>query len=622
MPNPLNNKEIQALRFIRNSLIHRGKSPSLRELMKELGYKSPLSPMLIVNKLIKLDFLKREGRNLIILNEFKDERENAKTIEVPLVGTAPCGTPVLAEENIEMTVPVSINLAKPGYKYFLLRTIGDSMNKENIEDGDLALVRQQPHADNGDNIVALINNEATIKKIYRTCEAIILKPNSTNPEHKPIILNHDFIIQGKVVSIIKNFKDIDKKPKKENEFLAPTIKYINETNLTHRKSLGQYFTPKSVKEALLSKLPANLENPKLLDPACGTGEFLITAKKYFKEPELYGWDIDKKLFNISKEVIPEAHLKNIDALLNEDYEKYDFVIGNPPYYEFKPTEKNREKFKNIINGRVNIFSLFIYQGLKWLKKGGYLAFVVPPSMNNGAYFLNLRKFIVENSNIEYLHILDDSKIFHNALQSTMLLILKKGVNKGNYLFKKNGILIFSEGAQYLEKTFKNKLTLHDLNYQVKTGRLVWNQNKQLLTNDSIGNIPLIWAHNITPKGLQFPITSEKKPQYVKIKNFDIGPAIVVNRITGSVKAAKLKAAFIPAGRKFIAENHVNVIFPPSKQEKMNLKNQEKIKLTLDEIVKQLVSEEKLNVIRSITGNTQISKTELEKLFPLDVIESA
>lgn len=212
-----------------------------------------------------------------------------------------------------------------------------------------------------------------------------------------------------------------------------------------------------------------------------------------------------------KGVVPEANLKQLDALLNENYKKYDFVIGNPPYFEFTPSENIRKKFGSIINGRLNIFSLFIYQGLKWLKEGGYLAYVVPPSMNNGAYFLKLRKFIVENSNIEYLHILDNPKIFRGALQSTMLLILKKGKNKGNYLFRKNGILIFSENPKFLEKAFENKLTLHYLGYEVKTGRLVWNKNKHSLTNNPKDGVPLIWAHNITPMGLKFPILDKRKP---------------------------------------------------------------------------------------------------------------
>lgn len=72
--------------------------------------------------------------------------------------------------------------------------------------------------------------------------------------------------------------------------------------------------------------------------------------------------------------------------------------------------------------------------------------------------------------------------------------------------------------------------------------------------------------------------------------------------------------------KFIAENHVNVIFPSSKQAQLKMdfgKNLIKTNLTLKDIAKQLSSEEKLKVVRSITGNTQISKTELEKLFPID-----
>ncbi|BCX16108.1 MAG: hypothetical protein KatS3mg098_337 [Candidatus Parcubacteria bacterium] len=543
--------------------------------------------------------------------------EKKETVEIPLLGTIAAGQPIEAIEDPEMIEVPKSQLSKSG-EHYALRVQGDSMIDEGIYDGDIVIIRKQPIAENGETVVALINdNEVTLKKIYREKNGFRLQP--ANPKIKPIFTK-ELIIQGKVISVIRSFGELKEKIKEKEEFTEATIRYMEETDIEYRKSLGQYFTPRSIREALLSKLPTNIKNPKILDPACGTGEFLITAKKYFKNPQLYGWDIDKKLVKIAKEVVPEAKLKQLDALLNEDYGKYDFVIGNPPYFEFTPPENIRKKFGSIINGRLNIFSLFICQGLKWLKEGGYLAYVVPPSMNNGAYFLKLRKFIVENSNIEYLHILDDPKIFHGALQSTMLIILKKGRNKGNYLFKKNGILIFSENPKFLEKAFENKLTLYDLGYEVKTGRLVWNQNKHLLTNNPEEGIPLIWAHNITPTGLKFPIIDKTKPQYVKRKDFDIGPAIVVNRITGSVKTATLKAAVIPSGMKFIAENHVNVIFPPSKQEQLKMdfgKNLPKTNLTLKDIAKQLSSEEKLKVVRSITGNTQISKTELEKLFPID-----
>ncbi|NPV83145.1 MAG: SAM-dependent DNA methyltransferase [Candidatus Aminicenantes bacterium] len=406
------------------------------------------------------------------------------------------------------------------------------------------------------------------------------------------------------------------------QYHEETVKYIQKTGLDYRKSLGQYFTPKSIREALIKRLPNDIENPRILDPACGTGEFLFTAKEYFSNPDLFGWEIDKKLVDIAVKIVPEAKIVQRDSLLDETYNQFDFVIGNPPYYEFKPSKELRNKFGLVINGRTNIFSLFIYQGIKWLKPGGYLAFVVPSSMNNGAYFLNLRKYISDQSNIEYLHIIEDAMVFHGALQSTMLLILKKGRNQGNYIFKKNGILIFSEDADYIKKSFDDKETLSDLGFIVKTGRLVWNQNKHLLTNNPSEGIPLIWAHNIGNGELIFPVLNkDSKPQYVKINNYDKGPAIVVNRITGSVKASKLKAALIPPGMKFVAENHVNVIFPPKNRDSFLFNSSSYYKDSvnlLKNIIQQIISEESMNIIRCITGNTQVSKNELEKLLPVRI----
>ena len=611
-------RQKQILDFIKNYTKKKGFAPSLEEIKKHFRLNSVSTIHQHIEALERkgaLQTSKNQRRSI----EVNKPSKQTETISIPLLGVITAGEPVEAYEMPEK-ITVSKDLIKGSGDHFALKVNGDSMINEGIFDGDTVVVRKQQTAENGETVVALINgSETTLKKIYKEKNGFRLQP--ANPNMKPIFVE-ELAVQGKVVSIIRNFEEIEKERKNNEEELAKeTIEYINEADIKHRKSLGQYFTPKSIREKLLGKLPNTVKNPKILDPACGTGEFLITAKKYFKNSELHGWDIDKNLIKISKKLSPESNLKTMDSLLNNDYGKLDFIIGNPPYFEFSPSKEIKGKFKEIINGRINIFSLFIYQGLRWLKDGGYLAYVVPPSMNNGAYFQNLRNFIVENSNIEYLHILKNPKLFNGALQSTMLLILKKGENKGNYIFKKNGILIFSEGADYLKKTFQNKTTLYNLNYKVKTGRLVWNQNKHLLTNNPKGHIPLIWAHNIKEEKLEFPIHRNDKPQYIKTKNYDVGPAIVVNRITGSINSIKLKAAIVPAGEKFIAENHVNVIYPPSKKEQLNLSfinNPKQINLPLENIAKQLSSKEKLEVLKNITGNTQISKTELEKLFPIFV----
>ncbi len=129
-------------------------------------------------------------------------QQNAKTVEVPLLGTIACGTPVLAEQNIKSRVSISTKMLKPNYQYFLLRALGDSMNKADINDGDLVLIRQQQTAEDGDKVVALIDDEATIKEFHNKGNMIILKPKSTNSKHQPIILTKDFKIQGVVEKII------------------------------------------------------------------------------------------------------------------------------------------------------------------------------------------------------------------------------------------------------------------------------------------------------------------------------------------------------------------------------------------------------------------------------------
>ena len=187
--------------------MHYGRSPSIREIMHLLGYKSPRSVALILEGLIKQGIIKRgQDGALRLLKDPEENRTHGRTINLPLVGMVPCGSPLLVDENIEAMIPVSKGLIHPGFTYFLLRAAGDSMNEAGINDGDLLLVRQQPVAENGDKVIALIDDEVTAKEFHRGKGAIILKPRSRNKEHQPIILKDNFQIQGVVVSIIPNFE--------------------------------------------------------------------------------------------------------------------------------------------------------------------------------------------------------------------------------------------------------------------------------------------------------------------------------------------------------------------------------------------------------------------------------
>ena len=205
MDNNFTKKQLEAIRKIRNWSMHFGRTPSVRDLMKDLGYKSPKSVQDILKSLEKRKVIEKlENGGYKLIHNPDLGIMHAQTVSVPLVGEVACGSPILAQENIEAMIPVSTSMAKSGYKYYLLRATGDSMNEAGINNGDLLLIRQQSTAEEGQKVVALIDDGATVKEFHKTKNAIILKPRSKNKNHKPIILTEDFQIQGVVVGTIPN----------------------------------------------------------------------------------------------------------------------------------------------------------------------------------------------------------------------------------------------------------------------------------------------------------------------------------------------------------------------------------------------------------------------------------
>jgi repressor LexA len=199
----LSEVELRALREIRNGIAHRGRAPSVRELMTALGYRWPRSAAVVIDKLVKRGYLTRGQRgSLRLLKDIPDDAGQARTVGVPLVGTASCGSLLLAEENVEATIPVSVRLARPHHRYFLLRASGDSMDLAGIRNGDLVLVRQQSSARTGDIVVATVDGEAAIKEFHPSSDVVVLRPRSSNPKHRDIILTRDFLVQGVVVTAI------------------------------------------------------------------------------------------------------------------------------------------------------------------------------------------------------------------------------------------------------------------------------------------------------------------------------------------------------------------------------------------------------------------------------------
>ncbi len=206
----LTTRQRQILKLISSTVAHKGYPPTVREICRAVGLRSPSTVHSHLAGLEDKGYIRRDpskGRAIEILSgasgatQYKHPDES-ETVMVPLVGRVTAGAPVLAVENIEETIPLPRRLVRSAEQdTFLLRVEGTSMVDAGILDGDLVIVRRQQHADNGDIVVALVENEdATVKRFFRGDDHIRLQPE--HPTMEPIIA-HDVQILGRVVGLFR-----------------------------------------------------------------------------------------------------------------------------------------------------------------------------------------------------------------------------------------------------------------------------------------------------------------------------------------------------------------------------------------------------------------------------------
>jgi repressor LexA len=201
----LTNRQKQVLTWIAESIQKTGQAPTVRELQAKLGCSAPMGVVSHLNALELKGYITRienKPRGIMI-----EEEKAQDIIQVPLVGNVACGQPIWAEECISELIPLPRTLVRYNKDVFMLKAQGDSMNLAGIDDGDYVVFHKQNYADNGDKVVVLIGTEATVKRFEKRRDHAEFVPMSTNPEHQTIIPgNGTFMIQGKVISVIKNYK--------------------------------------------------------------------------------------------------------------------------------------------------------------------------------------------------------------------------------------------------------------------------------------------------------------------------------------------------------------------------------------------------------------------------------
>lgn len=212
MQKKLNEKQQQILDFVIKQVEEKGYPPSVREICSAVGFKSTSTVHGYLEQLEKSGFIQKDPTKPRALKIVSNKPSNAsqdkydsyypkkEMVDVPIVGKVTAGQPILAVENIEDTFPLPVDFVQNSTA-FMLRVQGDSMIGAGILDRDYVLVKQQSVANNGDIVVALIGEEATVKTFYKEKDYIRLQPE--NKYLMPIIVKDDIVILGKVIGVFR-----------------------------------------------------------------------------------------------------------------------------------------------------------------------------------------------------------------------------------------------------------------------------------------------------------------------------------------------------------------------------------------------------------------------------------
>ena len=203
MDNKLSGKQQEILEYIKKQILSKGVPPTIRDICTAVNLRSTSSVHAHLAKLEEKGYIRRDdfkSRTIEIVDE-EFQLARREVVNVPIVGTVTAGQPILAVENIIDYFPIPVELM-PNAETFMLKVKGDSMINAGIFNGDEIIIQKQSTANNGDFVVALIDDSVTVKTYYKENDHIRLQPENDSME--PFILT-DVSILGKVIGVIRLF---------------------------------------------------------------------------------------------------------------------------------------------------------------------------------------------------------------------------------------------------------------------------------------------------------------------------------------------------------------------------------------------------------------------------------
>jgi hypothetical protein len=399
-------------------------------------------------------------------------------------------------------------------------------------------------------------------------------------------------------------------------FSPLSLELTKSFNKLKLKEYGIYFTPKPIINRTMEEAANAIgENniTEILEPSCGSCEFVTSLKISFPEATIDCVEYNDKIYEkITPLQTDKIHIHHSDFLTwNNGNKKYNLIIGNPPYFVMKKSDV-KKKYHPYFEGRPNIYIIFLLKCLEMLEINGVLSFVIPQNFLNCLYYLKTREFITKTFQIWSI-VLCDGGDFMDTQQSTIILTVKKisgtekDIKKLNnpFVFKLDGNITFNtrERVARLKELFSEATTLSELGVNVSVGNVVWNQCKDILTNDPTDTL-LVYSSNIVDgEFVEQTFKNEEKKNYIKKKGIT-QPMMVINRGYGKGKY-KMEYCVLNLGRTYLIENHLICLTSAEGEEDI-----------FDEIVESLEDPRTEEFIDLYFGNNAINCSELHRCFPI------
>ena len=333
-----------------------------------------------------------------------------------------------------------------------------------------------------------------------------------------------------------------------------------------KKKLGQFYTPVGIVKKMIKELKSDLkalaQDASVIDPACGTGVFVVETISLLKQwmtvdqivlfvnKNVFAYDVNPfavvttriNIVNVLRELgcndtlLEQVRLDNIqwkNTIAEPEEKMFNIVLGNPPYFKLdNESLKEIKGYEDIVYGQPNIYSLFIHWAIKHIVPHGIVSFIVPQSLRSGLYFKKIREELKELRIKSILHIDSRQNIFDRAEQAVLIICLQNSKTQNtktriqfangeqevvsefsvdrrrlmlgeenNYMFVINRKL---EMYDILEKIQSNSTRLiDDKKLRFSNGLFVWNQQKKILCDSDETGIPVIYGTSVQPVQFNF-----------------------------------------------------------------------------------------------------------------------